>query len=710
MTTEKNTSFFIRQKKIERLWGAILNTVELDRLDRAKHFNFLNENISFSKKELDFIKQNPILSYSGGLWEPLFMLNENNESTGLLIDFLNIVEKKTGLVFRFKQYSSWSEIIKKFKENELDFLPGISLSSSFQDIGIFTKKFLEFNYAIVSNENASFMHDLKDLNNSTVAVPVSYSSYSLIKEKYPLINIIETNTINEALDLVNTHKADAFVGHEAVSIFKILNDFKNLKILGVSSHKFEHAVLVSYKHPLLVSIFNKVFASLTYEEKQKIRDKWIKTEVNTAVDYMIIYQIVALFSIVLIIILFFLNKLRKINLTIKEQKHNFEKLFYETSDSLVLIKNDNLIDCNNSILKLLEYKDKKEFLSLKLLDISPLEQYDGSNSLIKLNKFIYLCIKKGTVSFEWLCLKSNKEACWVDIVLTKITINNENLIHVVLRDIKKKKILEKQVKKRTEELELSLNTLKQAQNRLIESEKMASLGSLVAGVAHEINTPVGIGLTGISHLEDLTRVLKEKYEKEIMSQEEFEEYLITNTELSKLIHLNLDKAASLVRSFKQVAVDQSSEEKRKFNLYDYLNEILSSIHSVTKKTNIKIEIRCLSNIQIESYPGAFSQIITNLIMNSLTHGFSKKEKGLIIIDIKKINNQITIKYEDSGSGIKEENVKKIFNPFFTTNRKDGGSGLGLNIIYNIITSNFNGDIRCISQEGKGAQFLINLNI
>ena len=285
------------------------------------------------------------------------------------------------------------------------------------------------------------------------------------------------------------------------------------------------------------------------------------------------------------------------------------------------------------------------------------------------------------------------------------------LLQKKLKEIKElNKTLEKKVIERTKELEKSLNDLKETQNILIEAEKMASLGGLVAGVAHEINTPVSIGLTGITHFLDITEKIKEDYENENMSKENFEEYINSSSELAALINSNLKKTAQLVKSFKQVAVDQTNEEKRKFNLKEYLNEILFSIHNVTKKTNLTINIECDENIIINSCAGAFSQIFTNLILNSIKHAYKEKEKGTINIYIEKKKTQLELIYKDDGRGIKEENLPKIFDPFFTTNREDGGTGLGLNIIYNIITNTLNGSIKCESEEGKYTKFTIIVNI
>lgn len=267
----------------------------------------------------------------------------------------------------------------------------------------------------------------------------------------------------------------------------------------------------------------------------------------------------------------------------------------------------------------------------------------------------------------------------------------------------------RELKLRSMELEDSLKELKKTQENLIESEKMAGLGQLVAGVAHEINTPVGLSLTGITHFLSLSENLTNKYKNDELSQEEFEEFINISNELAKSININLEKTAQLVKSFKQVSVDQSSDEKRMFKIKEYLEEILLSIKNITKKTQIKINIDCDEEIETNTYAGAISQIITNLILNSLRHAYNKDSEGTIDIIIKEENENIIILFKDYGKGISKENLPKIFNPFFTTNREEGGSGLGLSIIYNLVTTKLKGTITCESKENKGTTFKIVFN-
>ena len=258
------------------------------------------------------------------------------------------------------------------------------------------------------------------------------------------------------------------------------------------------------------------------------------------------------------------------------------------------------------------------------------------------------------------------------------------------------------------ELEKTIIDLKSTQTQLIQSEKMASLGDLVAGIAHEINTPVGLGVTGITHLEYLTQQLFTLYESDDLSQDEFETYFKNNKELVSSIHTNLNRAADLIKSFKQVAVDQSSEAMRNFNIKLYLTEILVSLRHETRRTKHQFIVTCPDDIVITSYPGAFSQVITNLVLNSIIHGFKNIDSGRVTIMVKKEDNNVILIYKDNGNGIKKENLSKIFDPFFTTNRNHGGSGLGLNIIYNIVTATLNGEISCKSKPCEGVEFTMTI--
>ena len=422
------------------------------------------------------------------------------------------------------------------------------------------------------------------------------------------------------------------------------------------------------------------------------------------------------------------NKFKLMQTSIKDQQLSlkkqiiFRELLMNTVNIPILIKDKKrkIIDCNSSFASFCG-KNKSDIIGKNI------QYLFGDKNTEETNSIDTELLKKGGSNYSTIKLPNAKNELR-DIIIYKNTYKDihNNVEWIVgsyfdITDINKAKEkienfnieLKKKVYERTveleesnHELEISLENLKQTQDKLIESEKMASLGGLVAGIAHELNTPIGIGITGSSHFLELTKDIIKKFENKDMSQNDFIEYTNDSYDLAHLIYLNLKKSNHLIKSFKQISVDQTSEEKRSFELKNYIDEILISINSVLRKRNIKVIVSAEESISLDSYPGAISQIITNLIFNSLNHAYEENEDGLIRIELSKEKKKIRIVYKDYGKGIKKENLNKIFDPFFTTNRNKGGTGLGLNIIYNIITTQLKGNISCDSQEGAGVKFII----
>lgn len=284
----------------------------------------------------------------------------------------------------------------------------------------------------------------------------------------------------------------------------------------------------------------------------------------------------------------------------------------------------------------------------------------------------------------------------------ELTAMNESLLHT--NDQLQQEVSERQ---RTEnELTAALDHQKSMQDYLIQSEKMAALGGLVAGVAHEINTPVGVGVTAASHLKQITEQFRELCTTGAPRRKDMTDYLEDMTEAADILLKNLERASQLIKSFKQVSVDQASETRRIFKARQYLSEVLLSMNPRLKKTRHEIRVDCDANVEIDGYPGAFAQIITNLVMNSLIHAFEPDSAGKIDISLHKQADEIHLTYSDNGRGIPAEHLPKIFDPFFTTKRGCGGTGLGLSVVYNIVVQNFGGTIACTSEAGQGTTFSV----
>ncbi|MEW5682888.1 MAG: ATP-binding protein [Pseudomonadota bacterium] len=277
--------------------------------------------------------------------------------------------------------------------------------------------------------------------------------------------------------------------------------------------------------------------------------------------------------------------------------------------------------------------------------------------------------------------------------------------------------LEQKIEQRTEALKTSnqellntLSTLHQYQNQIVETEKMASLGQMVAGVAHEVNTPIGLGVTASTLLQDKLADIQKAFDEKKLTSSQLAKFLSESKENLGIIYRNMERAASLISSFKRVAVDQSNENRRQFNMLQLINEVLLSLRPNLKKTQHQVLINCPAELELDSKPGPINQILINLIMNSLIHAFEHIEQGEITIDVSVNNNHCQLVYRDNGAGVPETIKKRIFDPFVTTKRGEGGSGLGLHLVYNLVTQALNGKIVLDSTLGQGVRFQIDFPV
>lgn len=271
--------------------------------------------------------------------------------------------------------------------------------------------------------------------------------------------------------------------------------------------------------------------------------------------------------------------------------------------------------------------------------------------------------------------------------------------------------LEARVSLRTKELENSLDTLQKAQEQMVQSEKMAALGNLVSGVAHEVNTPLGNALTGGSIILKESQNLAQQIQEGTLKKSTLEQGLKVLNETAAVMNRSLSQAADLIRSFKRISIDQSAEDIREFNLHQYLEEILLTFHNNLKRVPVDVTLTGDNEFVLKSYPGLYAQIISNFIQNSLIHAFDERIKSpAISIGFQVMQDQLVLTYADNGLGM-DESIKKVaFEPFTTTKRNIGGSGLGLNIIYNLITHKLKGQIALESAPLKGTKFTMTIPI
>lgn len=263
------------------------------------------------------------------------------------------------------------------------------------------------------------------------------------------------------------------------------------------------------------------------------------------------------------------------------------------------------------------------------------------------------------------------------------------------------------LRQRWAELSGKMQELETTRGELVQSEKMASLGRMVAGFAHEINTPVGVAVGAISqHEETLARI------NALLTQDDVDETRLRD-ELEQLrlggalAMSNLQRAARLVQSFKRTSIDQSFDDLHDFNVKMLINDVLFSLHNVLKRLPISVEVNCPESLRLHGLPGVLDQLLTNLVMNAVVHAFdSGKRPGHICITVQTQEKLLQLSFSDDGAGMPASSVARIFEPFFTTRRGQGGSGLGLYICYNLVTTRLGGSIHCTSAPDAGCRFEI----
>ena len=254
------------------------------------------------------------------------------------------------------------------------------------------------------------------------------------------------------------------------------------------------------------------------------------------------------------------------------------------------------------------------------------------------------------------------------------------------------------------ELKSYILELNKAQERLLDAEKMAVLGNISAEVSHEVNTPIGVSITSTSYLADLLAKLKVDIEDNKLSKRLLNEFTNNSAQGLNLLLNNLERASELVTSYKQVAVDQISDKIRKVNFNKYLNEIIRSLHPKLKRTNHKINIDCPESSEVYCHAGAISQIFTNLIINSITHGFKDINDGIIDIAVQLNGEHVHMIYQDNGHGLSEEQLEHLFDAFYTTSENQGGTGLGTHIVHELVNDTLNGSVTASSTPGMGLRY------
>ncbi|MDX2469353.1 MAG: ATP-binding protein [SAR324 cluster bacterium] len=404
--------------------------------------------------------------------------------------------------------------------------------------------------------------------------------------------------------------------------------------------------------------------------------------------------------------------LRRLNITKEnalEAQVWADTLLETAPDAIICANPEGHILRSNAMAEKIFGYSKSEFFSLKIEDLVP-KPHRPNHHEKRADYHAHPTSRPMGSGRRLAALNKLGNELPVEISLSSMEIKGDKIAIASIRDVTEQEIAKQNLISAKKEVEHALELLKSTTDSLVESEKQAATGQLVAGVAHEINTPIGICLSASTHLRAETLKSAKSYNEGDLSGDELEDYFKTSDEATGLINSNLERAARQIQSFKQVAVDQSGGEQRKFSLKTYVEEILVSLNSIIKKSKVVIELNISDELFMETYPGAIFQFLSNLVINAITHAFDQNQEGTLEISAKHMEGteMVTLEIKDNGKGIAPENQKKIFDPFFTTRRGAGGSGLGMSIVKKIVTHNLGGDITFVSKQGEGTTFVVTL--
>ncbi len=627
--------------------------------------------IAFTQEEQAYLDTNPTVTYSEIDWHPLSII-ENNRMEGIMGDYLDLVTRRTGINFEYIPSKSWPEVLEKFTDKEIDLVPGIGSSPQEQILGLVSKKYATYPMVIVTDQSYTFLESITALRGKTIAVPKNYTSYNFLINNYPKINILVTQNIPEALLKVKNKEADAFVGHIATSLFYLSKLYlSDLKIAGTTEFSFEHHYLIQKDNPLLLSIINKTFDSITHQERQKIYANWVQTTVVTEkINYTFVYISVAISAVLIFFFLYRQKLLQKYNKELEESYTKIEGILNATVEAVIIVEDGRCVDFNQSAQELFVIPSKKEGIGRDIFEFIDPNSFEIAKQNLQ---------KEKTEPYEVLLLKNDKTKFPALVKGSNLKLHNRMMRVISVVD---------------------LSEIKEKEKLYIEQAKLASLGEMIGNIAHQWRQPLSVISTGATGLQ-----LQKEYNN--LSDEQF--YVLCNS-----INDNAQYLSKTIDDFRNFI--KGDREKVSFNLSATIQSFLSLIDGSLKNHHITVVCDVDEKIVLSGYPNELIQCLMNIFNNSKdafkNRDFSNDSR-VILIWTQVSDKKTTIGIQDSAGGIDEKIIDKIFEPYFTTKHKSQGTGIGLHMTYNLIVNGMDGEIIASNnpfihegKEYKGALFRI----
>ncbi|MCP4970427.1 MAG: transporter substrate-binding domain-containing protein [Arcobacter sp.] len=664
-----------------------------------------------TSKEIKYLKNKEAIKICNvNDFKPI-SFKENNKLSGISIDILKKMEKVINISFQSIETNSLEESIYLFKNQKCDIIPTITNSNILIDLAKFTKPYLNYKLAIITQKNKPVVSSLDDMSNKIMAKKKDSNLINLLKSNYPDLQVMTTESDRETLDAVSNGKAYFAVEPLPIaSYYMSYYALKNLYISRYTNMSYTINMAVQKDNDILLSILNKSINQLSEDEYRRIFNKWTSVSFKTTFSYKFLWETIFVILIITIIFLYRQYVLNKHNKTLQianneienktfqlaKQKLLFENLYNKSADGVLLINNNVFTSCNESTIRILKYKEN-EIINKQLHDLSPYKQPDGQISKEKSEIMIKKTLTNGVNFFEWVIIDALNNTIWVEIVLTSIEIEENSVIHTVIRDITNRKMLEQKLEDLNSNLEEKIkeeiNKNEKSTEQLIQQSRLAQMGEMISMIAHQWRQPLAAISATTNNL--LIKILiDEKVNKTIFENE------------LKLINDYSGYLSSTIDDFRNFF--KRDKEKVTFDLELLILKSINIIKTSIEYNNISIITKFNPNIIIYSYSTEIQQVILNILKNAEDVLIEKKQ------DFKKIeistyinSNNAIIKINDNGGGINTSNIKKIFDPYFSTKVNKDGTGLGLYMSKIIINEHCNGKLTVLN-ELKGTSFVIEL--
>ncbi len=685
--------------KIQRLYDVynLMGFVD-KKIDLDKFIFQPSQDIIFTKEEQEYLENKKILNMCiDPDWMP-FEKMENGKHIGLASDYIKIIREKIDIPIKLVETKDWDESIQKAKNRECDIFSMVPIIEKRKKYMNFTSPYLDIPMVIATTADKPFIDNIRQILDKKIGVVTSYSIGNTLRESYPHINIVNVESISDGLKKLETGEIFAFVDNLATINYEIQKNFIGIiKISGRLDKRLKYRVASRNDEPILNNILEKIITDITLAKKQEIFNRWVMIKKNR-VDYVLLFEVLAGVLIIFLFLLYRQNQLNKHNKELKRHKKLYQLVFENSANGVLMldIENYKFLDCNHQIVQMLKYYSKDEILNLSPLDLSPPFQPNGKSSEVEIKNMINLAVQNGSNSFEWKNLKATGEEFWAEIILTKIKIDNKEMLHIVWKDIDDKKNAEEALKELSHSLELrvkeEVGKNREKDKKMLQQAKLAQMGEMLSMIAHQWRQPLtAINATSIG-LNISARFDELEAKNVILKTERISEYAQ---------HLS-----STIEDFRNFF--KANKDKKLTNYGELINSVMGIVEVSLGNKNIKLikELNCPE--KFKTYPNEVKQVILNLIKNAedaITE--NKIENPQIKILTYKEDDKYIFEVNDNGGGVPEELIEKIFDPYFSTKTKKDGTGLGLYMSKTIIEEHCNGTLT-VSNNEEGAVFKITL--